>query len=368
MEFPVGWYPPNFPLITQLIVLARRLRTIADMRHFVLLSLLTLLASACSSKIGGDQKGTVDAREIDYQVPPEPKEGGATAPGCNGVTTRGECQQNVYVFCIPDRNQVRRIDCGANNTTCVKDVVQGANCKPVETDPNGANSPCTNPSVSEKGYCTADDVAVFCDTSGTDPQVRTWDCSENGGSCNNCPNGERCCGGEVGIPCGGIDFDGICEGDTAKWCFDDELQVRDCTEAGQSCNGTCVDEGIFCCGDVAAQNACDEAGFLGTCDPDNRGYKFCFFEEIEEVACAVDKICVEDGCEAGAGCCDIPMSTNRCLELGAVGACSMDGKVEYCLGTTEEEIVTLECTGGEICEEPPSGCDDLANCCPPPQP
>ncbi len=337
------------------------------MRRFALISLLLL---GCSSKIGNNQKGTVDAREIDYQVPPEPKEGSGTAPGCMGITARGECQQNIAVFCDIDRNMVRRVDCGAQMTTCIRDVARGAQCKSVDTDPNGGTtSPCTDTQVSEAGYCTSDNVAVFCDTSGPDPQTKTWNCAAEGKNCNNCPNGERCCGGTPpppGMECGDVDFDGVCEGNTVKWCNDDILNSLDCDLTGQACNDTC-EQGFYCCGETTDE--CATVG-MGVCSEDKRSFDFCFGDTVETWDCDEDEECKVGFCGSGADCCDIgSLPMNRCTDIGVDGVCTPEGKLEYCLGTLESEIESFDCAAGETCQIDVEGCyQGGAACCPEPTP
>jgi len=338
------------------------------MRRFVL---LVLFVAGCSSEIGTPLKRTADARPIGFNVPPEPKEGSGTAPGCNGVTTNGECQQNVAVSCDIGRNALRRIDCTAQGKNCIREVGTGSACLSLDPDPNGANSPCTNTNISEQGYCTSDDVAVFCDTSAT-PITRTWNCKNQGKTCNNCPAGERCCGGDepMGASCGAIDFEGICEGETLRFCNDGILLVRDCAADGQVCNDTCA-LGNFCCGEPNEPDECAIIGVEGVCNADNMGDRFCVNGDIIERSCDPGQTCMVDACGFGAACCDSSTPpTNRCTELGPDGACTVNGEVEYCLGTEEADIIVLDCpANGQFCQAPGIGCSEtVASCCDLPKP
>ena len=139
--------------IPQAYELAPTLRTIESMRHFAL-TILIIAAAGCSNEIGNSQEGTADGRPIEFRETPEPKDGTGTAPGCDGITARGECQQGAAVYCDLDRGRKRTVDCEALGQNCIIDIGRGAVCKSLEEDTgegSGSASPCSDTGISETG-------------------------------------------------------------------------------------------------------------------------------------------------------------------------------------------------------------------------
>ncbi len=278
------------------------------------------LGPACSTSIGGAQEGTTDARSIDYRELPDPKEGTGTSPGCEGVTARGECQQGSAVYCDLDRGRLRRVDCEALGQSCILDISRGAVCKNLEEqDPAGPGaSACSDTGISEQGFCTSAGEAVYCDTSGSAPVTRTWNCTAAGMTCgiDNCAHGAFCCdadGSTAGNLCEGtgLDFNGFCDGEVAKWCSDSVgPQEKDCTATGQKCEFDTCATGAYCCGEVETpgggttpEEECAAIGFAGVCD-DDATLRYCFQDEIQVVTCPSGRTCQVDACINGAGCCE----------------------------------------------------------------
>tara|TARA_R110002096_G_scaffold16898_10_gene58009 strand:+ start:20094 stop:21287 length:1194 start_codon:yes stop_codon:yes gene_type:complete len=335
------------------------------MRYLAFLTIL--LATACSSKIGNPQEGATDARPIDFRDPPEPKEGSGTSPGCEGVTARGECQQGSAVYCDLDRGRLRRVDCEALGQNCILDISRGAICKSLEEQDTGAGSgaasQCSDTGISEKGFCTSAGEAVYCDTSGTEAVTRTWDCSAAGKTCgvDSCADGAFCCGEGTTSPEGGmcaasgLDFDGVCEGDTAKWCSETSgPQQKDCSATGQRCEVDTCATGAYCCGAVSTtgnmtpEQECAAIGFEGICLNDT-SFRYCSDGALEEVTCFGATTCQVDACFNGAGCCaPAGEPVTECEIIGFDGICE-GNTLKYCVD--EEDGVEEElCGTGTICE------------------
>lgn len=339
------------------------------------LAVVLVFLAGCSTTIGESPKGTADARPIDFRDPPEPKEGSGTSPGCEGVTARGECQQGTAVYCDLERGRLRRVDCEALGQNCILDIARGAICQSLDEqdtgEGSGAASACTDTGISETGFCTTAGSAVYCDTAGAQPVTKTWDCTAAGMTCGvgDCATGAYCCGGTSQPPagqCGTLDFNGICDNGTAKWC--DPVtgpKEKNCTAAGQRCESDTCATGAYCCGTVGGGPAVDECaqiGYAGVCSTD-KNVRFCFQDEILNATCSGNKTCQVDACMPGAGCCAPPTAppVNECTTIGIAGVCPDANTVRFCLGTTAADIYEFSCTGGQSCQV--NVCGNGAYCC-----
>jgi hypothetical protein len=101
-------------------------------------------------------------------------------------------------------------------------------------------------------------MAVWC---GLDEQVHTETCGE-GTTCGwddtfdvyGCVDED---------PCGGVDSWGACDGETATWCHQGEVQRVDCGECGRIC-GFAPEQGGVTCQD----DPCEALGPAGRCSGD----------------------------------------------------------------------------------------------------
>lgn len=68
--------------------------------------------------------------------------------------------------------------------------------------------------------------------------------------------------------CGGIGFQGTCQGEIAVWCEDGALQQRDCADDGQACGDTGGELGYYCLDPDTddASAGCQGYTFAGTCE------------------------------------------------------------------------------------------------------
>src|SRR5512138_3464955 len=62
------------------------------------------------------------------KLPPAPKDGSQTSPGCNGIPESGKCEDGVAVYCDVEGDALRRKDCKALGKSCVLDAQMGALC------------------------------------------------------------------------------------------------------------------------------------------------------------------------------------------------------------------------------------------------
>lgn len=313
--------------------------------------LLCVVLSACTSS-SADRGPSPDARPIVFRNPPEVKEGSGSAAGCEGVTAHGECQDGVAISCDIDRGLLQRVDCKALGEACVLDTARGAVC--ADFGPGGS-SPCGDTGVSEEGFCSGT-TAVYCDTSGSSPVTRTWNCELSGMSCriSECADGAFCCDGAAATSCGALTFDGVCDGDVARWCGPTGPKSLDCAAQGQTCQIDVCAQGAYCCGSTSDADQCAQIGWDGVCS--NNTVQFCFDGNVIEHECTDGKTCQVDSCQSGAACCN-PPAQDECSQIGWAGVC--DGNtVRFCAG---QDILEIACGAEETCQV--DACGSGANCC-----
>ena len=315
-------------------------------------ALLFVLVAGCSSSVGGDTARD-DASPISFTEPPEPKGGDETAAACNGVTVSGTCDDGNAVKCDVATNKLNSRDCRAIGRECVLDVTDGAVCKELTANP------CTDPSGST---CSAG-VATFCDKTGATDVVRTWECASNDKTCalDECKDGAYCCGETQG--CGDIDYEGVCEGNVAKWCSGDELQTWDCDDFDMNCEvDTCAGpgNGALCCD--AVDSECERLGFDGECTGSNT-LQYCSDDVVETVTCFEDNICEVN--EFGEALC-VPPPDGDCGDIDYAGIC--EGTVLKFCGSSSNMLVVIDCAdnddGATECHVDDCIADE-AYCCPP---
>ncbi len=65
-------------------------------------------------------------------------------------------------------------------------------------------------------------------------------------------------------PCGGITYEGVCDGDTAVWCQDNQLVQTNCANRGKTC-GDAGSLGMYCI-DAPAADPCANMDYHGSCN------------------------------------------------------------------------------------------------------
>ena len=132
---------------------------------------------------------------------------------------------------------------------------------------------------------------------------------------------------ETLVPCGGVGYEGRCEGDVAVWCHEDGSLARlDCAAEGRACGYVDDETGFYCkalgsCGGPASRARCEGNVRIGCEDGQN------FVED-----CGItDGDCMED---AGGAVC-----------IGGSGGPRPDGKADA------PELLTGRAEGGQA-EDP----------------
>ena len=265
-------------------------------------------------------------------------------------------------------------NCGPGQSCSPQGVCQDGGCTPDCADkqcgPDGCGGKCgicpSGQSCNAGGKCS--------DATGCTAECAGKDCGPDGcgGTCGICEPGTSCGGDGLCAPgaptgegCGDIDYKGVCEGNTLKYCSGESLTTIDCTESGKVCSFDatsdwfdCVEEGEACvadcggkvCGDdgcggscgacaaglVCAGGECSEGGgacgdvtYQGACEGDL--LKYCAADSLQVVDCAAqDKSCGFDAdnewydCLEGGGPC-VPDCTGK-----------IDGDADGCGGTCGE--------------------------------
>ncbi|MCB9620244.1 MAG: trypsin-like serine protease [Sandaracinus sp.] len=123
----------------------------------------------------------------------------------------------------------------------------------------------TGPTVIEGGDCgtvgtegrCVGNTAVFCEGDVVASERCEGACGWDAGA-----EGYRCLAGED--PCGGVTAAGACDGNVARWCERGVLRQRDCAGCdGQVCGDVAEVGGVYCMPDP-----CEGIDYLGMCDGD----------------------------------------------------------------------------------------------------
>ena len=195
---------------------------------------------------------------------------------------------------------------------------------------NQASGTCDGPTGAFHGACTSDADCVG-------PE---WLCVQTG----DCP-------GVIEDPCGGLTYEGCCDGELTRWCEDGELREANCgdTTEGVHC-GWVASEDFYWCGTVGGADPSGAHPMLcpGACQPSCDG-----------VSCGQD-----DGCGSPCGCTGLDECANGlclpCAPACAGKTCGPDG----CGGSCGECVGALGfCAEDGACVEHPCGDFTWEGCC-----
>ncbi len=315
--------------------------------------------------------------------------GGGGPVGCGGVTYEGCCDGDQLQYC--EGGQLKQSQCDAGS--CGWDAGKGFyNCgtngggDPSGQHPKDCGGGC-QPACAGKecggdgcggscGTCAPgeDCVAGTCEDPTCQPACAGKECGGDGcgGSCGTCPGGEDCDQGQCvggGDDCGGITYEGCCDGDLLMYCADGELGTMDCTAetAGNVCGWFAGDAGNpqgYYCGPAGAVNpAGDPTGTFplacpgAACTPDCAG-KTCGDDGCGGVCgtCAGGLTCQDGGCVCQPDCEAQQCGDDGCGDL--CGACPADW---YCdQGACVAGTCTPACAGKECGGD---GCGGLCGTC-----
>ncbi len=238
---------------------------------------------------------------------------GNTGGGCDGISYEGCCDGSLLKYC--DNNQLQTINCGSN-----PQCGWNAQGKFYDCNTNGGSDPSgTNPKSCDGG-CTPDCAGKACGGDGC------------GGSCGSCSGTDQCQGGQcvpVGDGCNGLTYEGCCDGNTLKYCEDNQLKSLDC--AGNPSCGWNADAKFYDCGTAGAADPSNSfpLSCQGDCQPNCTG-----------------KECGDDGCGGSCGAC---AGSQTCQAWKCVGTCTpaCAGKVcgdDGCGGSCGS------CAAGKVCQ------------------
>ena len=184
-------------------------------------------------------------------------------------------------------------------------------------------------------------------------------CGPNGcgGSCGTCAEGFSCSGNQCKAPddpCGGIEYEGCCDGKTLKWCEQGQVQTQSC----QQICGWNSGQGFYDCG----WNGSDPSGSFAKacptqCQPNCDG-----------------KTCGEDGCGGSCGTCGAGKTCNSagtcissCTPACSGKQCGNDGCGGSCgactAGKTCNAVGTCVSTCTPICTGKVCGTDGCGGAC-----
>ncbi|MCB9727795.1 MAG: agmatine deiminase family protein [Deltaproteobacteria bacterium] len=307
--------------------------------------------------------------------------GGGTS-ACGSVTVQGCCTGGTLSYC--DNNalggQVCLDGCGWDASKSWYD------CGFTGSDPAGVYPRAC------QGECVPDcSGSIF----GGVKECGSDGC---GGSCGTCPANETCSSGtcvSTSDACGGITYEGCCDGDTLRWC-ENGLNAQPCAagqcgwEAGgpfyncntaggadpsganpkscselvctPSCTGkVCGSDGCGgSCGNCGASTVCNAAGqCVAACTPKCSG-KQCGPDGCGGSCgtCAVGSTCSASGsCQAG---CTPACTGKTCGPDGCGGSCGTCAVGESCSSGSCVGGCTPSCTG-KVCG--PDGCGGTCGTC-----
>ena len=159
-------------------------------------------------------------------------------------------------------------------------------------------------------------------------------------------------GGEViGVGCGGLSFEGCCEGSLTRWCEDGILCGIDCT-ADRFCGW--MDAGWYGCNDEETGEDPTGANPMscGPCEPD------CTDRECGSDGCdGTCGECAEGVCAPDGTCCAPQCEGKACGADGCGGACGECGCGEACV----EGACAFKMCDGKTCA--PDGCGGVCGEC-----
>lgn len=319
----------------------------------------TGLALGCS--IGAPEvEESPDASPIEVKEP-EDHDGSETASGCEGITELGLCDDGVAVKCDVEEEELRRTDCAALGERCVVDwtatgpeAFVGAVCRPPDED-----VPSCDDGLDFEGYCDGD-TARWCD----DDAEQVWDCgAEAGIGCaeDECEPGAFCCEGEGesggDADCDDPDFESACVGEhgqTARSCEDGEVVEEDCLEASDfdSCQVDACEDGAACC---PGESECAELGVEGECAGST--VRYCPEEDdYYENDCSWEGYVCGDHCrDEGYGCCE-----PDCDDVPEEGTCIRHWLI-FCVGGSVDYVNCPEDEDKPYCDPDPDD-SDFAEC------
>ena len=333
--------------------------------------------------------------------------------GCGDVSYEGCCDGNTLKYC--EGNAIKGGNC---NNGCGWDAGNGFyNCGGNGEDPSGNNpiscdvceADCQGKSCGDDGCggtCGTCAGGENCNAAGQCeacvPACNGKECGADGcgGSCGACADGEECNGGQCAVPvdpCGGISFEGCCDGNELNYCDDGKIETLNCNSCGWNKQANFYDCGqqgadpsgtyplecpAECVPDCLNKNCGDDGcgGSCGSCGQDEICNNIGSCEEVCTAQCN-GKVCGDDGCGGTCGSCDQGQSCNdlgqcqdecapacidkECGDDGCGGNCGKCGQEATCNADGQCELICVAECGGKECGD--DGCGGSCGSCPPGQ-
>lgn len=257
---------------------------------------------------------------------------------CPGVSDDGYCEGDTLVFC--SRGEVRRQDCTKQRPgkSCVEDDGK-PHCAVVATTEQP--DPCDG--IPEGGLCDGDKILVSCKNG----QPQRYDCSAGGMVCSGDPGAASC----EARGCGDIDYQGVCDGTTLQYCYQNTLETVECGDYGLGCGLQDEDVGNNCVF-TSESNECGDLTYEGECS-DDATVRWCEDGSVYHYSCGEGKVCGDitlDSGEVVKGCvADEPPAPSCAGMCGSSDAVPGSSPACYC---------------DDFCETNGDCCDDHADVCP----
>jgi N-acetylmuramoyl-L-alanine amidase len=180
---------------------------------------------------------------------------------CGGLDYFGQCSGDTLSWC--DSGALYVVDCASDGNSCGwQDNVIGFNCMAVAQE-SAPEQPEEQPEEQEQpedpcagldyyGVCDGETL-VWCDGGalysvdcGVDGDVCGWQDDVIGNNCLAAPEPIPPEEEEEEDPCGGVDYAGYCDGSTLVWCANETLYSYDCGGSSQTCGWQDDDVGNNC--------------------------------------------------------------------------------------------------------------------------
>lgn len=149
---------------------------------------------------------------------------------CGSVTETGFCDDARATYC--EGGTIIEVDCGDMGLDCGEDEEGLMRCI-------GLTDPCDG--ETETGRCDEGGFAIWCENGEL---LREY-CSDNDDEivCGRDDEGNYRC---IADSCGGVTWEGYCDGTDAIWCAGGQVRIRNCAECDQACGWAEREGGYYC--------------------------------------------------------------------------------------------------------------------------
>jgi hypothetical protein len=232
--------------------------------------------------------------------PNNPQPQGSSKSGCNGVSTNGSCVvqsgRQLVRTCNTSTNQLNPdVDCTQMGQVCLYGSGGIAACQPQNSGKGGTgggtNTGLTCPAgLDFNGVCNGNTVH-FCSLQTnkvTDQPCGSGMTCRTDGACGG--QGATCCpnsttGGGSCLPCNGLTFAGTCtDSQTVSYCDGSCKQTATCV-GGEACTVVGGDADCRAPTSTGGGNNCGSVTSSGICDPNGDGFYQCLNGQVQFTSC-----------------------------------------------------------------------------------